>query len=84
MSDIAVPVSETAPTHADEREPSTLHANLVALIRQLVSFCHELLFDVICQHLNILRFFRCSIRCNYKPYFSFCFFTKRNHSRFFC
>ena len=36
MSDIAVPVSETAPTHADEREPSTLHANLVKRIRELV------------------------------------------------
>ena len=36
MSDIAVPFSETAPTHADEREPSTLHANLVKRIRELV------------------------------------------------
>ena len=36
MSDIAVPVSETAPTHADEREPSALHANLVKRIRELV------------------------------------------------
>ena len=36
MSDIAVPVSETAPPHADEREPSTLHANLVKRIRELV------------------------------------------------
>ena len=36
MSDIAVSVSETAPTHADEREPSTLHANLVEQIRELV------------------------------------------------
>ncbi len=36
MSDIAVPVSETAPTHADECEPSTLHANLVERIRELV------------------------------------------------
>jgi len=36
MSDIAVSVSETAPTHADEREPSTLHANLVKRIRELV------------------------------------------------
>ena len=36
MSDIAVSVSETAPTHADERKPSTLHANLVKRIRELV------------------------------------------------
>ena len=36
MSDIAVPISEMAPTHADEREPSTLHANLVERIRELV------------------------------------------------
>ena len=36
MSDIAVPITETAPTRAIEREPSTLHANLVALIRELV------------------------------------------------
>ena len=36
MSYIAIPISETEPTHADEREPTTLHANLVALIRELV------------------------------------------------
>ena len=36
MSDIAVPNTETAPTRAIDREPSTLHANLVALIRKLV------------------------------------------------
>ena len=36
MSDIAVPVPGTATTHADEREPSTLHANLVERIRELV------------------------------------------------
>ena len=36
MSDIAVPVLETAANQADEREPSTLHANLVERIRELV------------------------------------------------
>ena len=36
MSDIAIPVLETAANHADEREPSTLHANLVERIRELV------------------------------------------------
>ena len=53
MSDIAVPVSETAPTHADEREPSTLHANLVERIRELViegdlisNFCFFIVFFI--------------------------------------
>ena len=36
MSDIAIPIPETAPAHAAEREPSTLHANLVERIRELV------------------------------------------------